>query len=192
MKRFLIAPVLLSLAFPAAAFAQGMMNEAAVAEQKAAMTKFAFLHGEWRGKAYVTGPEGSTTLVQTERVGPIQDGTALVIQGQGYLPDGKLAFDALAVVSYDSDVDKYWITSWAMGRNGKFPIALTKDGFTWETPAPGGSKIRYEATVKDGKWHEIGTFEREGAPGFVFIDMTVERIGDSSWPAAGAVSPAGQ
>lgn len=178
----------LSFAVQAPASAQGVMNEAAVAEQKEAMAKLAFMHGEWRGKASVTLPQGEMTLVQTERVGPMLDGTALVIEGRGYGEDGNLKFNAFAVVSYDSDADRYWMTSWNAGRNGKFPISLTKDGFAWETPGPGGATIRYEATVKDGKWHEIGTFEREGGPGFQFIDMEVVRLGDSVWPAAGAVA----
>jgi hypothetical protein len=170
-------------------FAQGMDNSAAIAEQREAIAKLSFLHGEWRGKASVSGPGGKAQLVQTERAGPMLDGTVLVIEGAGYALDGKRAFNALAVISYDSNADRYWITSWNDGRSGKFPIVPRDDGFDWETPGPGGATIRYNAVVSDGKWREIGTFERVGSPAFTFVDMQVSRIGDTSWPASGAVAP---
>jgi hypothetical protein len=187
MRSLLISAALLCAA--PSVLAQGMDNSAAVAEQRAAIAKLAFLHGEWRGKASITGPGGAAELVQTERAGPMLGGTVLVIEGAGYAPDGKQAFNAFAVISYDSDADRYWITSWSNGRTGKFPLSPRDDGFDWETPGPGGATIKYRADVTDGQWHEVGNFERPGAPAFKFIDLSVTRTGSTVWPAAGAVSP---
>ncbi len=187
MRTLIVAVALLGAA--PVAVAQGMDNSAAAAEQKAAMAKLSFLHGEWRGTATVRGPGGGAELIQTERAGPMLDGTVLVIEGAGYAADGKQAFNAFAVISYDSDADRYWITSWSNGRTGKFPLVPRADGFDWETPGPGGATIKYKADVAGGAWRETGTFERPGAPGFTFIDLQVKRFGDTSWPAAGAVSP---
>jgi hypothetical protein len=49
--------------------------------------------------------------------------------------------------------------------------------------------IRYAATIKNGVWHEVGTHvvrDREPAQ---FFEMTLKRIGDTDWPAGGAVPP---
>ena len=49
--------------------------------------------------------------------------------------------------------------------------------------------IRYTAVVKDGRWHEVG--ERIGPDGKAVrtFEMTLKRIGDSTWPATDAVPP---
>jgi hypothetical protein len=184
--RGIVTGLAMLLAAPPA-LAQGMDNSAAVAEQKAAIGKLAFLHGEWRGTVSITNRSGKRELVQTERAGPMLDGTVLVIEGAGFADDGSKAFNAFAVISFDSDTDRYWITSWSDGRNGKFPLTVRDDGFDWETPGPGGAVIRYKATVKDGVWQEVGSFERSGGPSFPFIDLKVTRLGAIAWPAGGAV-----
>lgn len=185
MRKLTLAAALLGAA--PVALAQGMDNSAAVAEQKAAMAKLSFLHGEWRGTVSITSRTGKRELIQTERVGPMLDGTALVIEGAGFAQDGSKAFNAFAVISYDSENDRYWITSWSDGRNGKFPLTPRADGFDWETPGPGGAVIRYKATIANGVWHEVGSFEQPHGQIFPFIDMRVSRLGDSAWPAGGAV-----
>ena len=61
------------------------------------------------------------------------------------------------------------------------------DGYTWSIPA-GPVTIRYTAVIKDGRLHEVGDRLRADQEPVRFFEMTLERIGDSSWPAAGAVS----
>ena len=182
------AAVVAAVALPAQA--QMRTDPAVIAEQKEAMAKLAKLHGEWRGSATLISREGTRKLVQTERVGPMLDGTLLVIEGRGYEEDGKLSFNAFATISYDAAADQYAFNSWSDGRYGKFPLTVTADGFEWSIPMPNGATIAYRATVADGKWSETGTFKGgDGMPSFDFVKLSVDRIGDSAWPAAGFLPP---
>lgn len=49
--------------------------------------------------------------------------------------------------------------------------------------------IRFSGTVKDGVWHEIGERVVEGQEPVRFFEMNLKRLGDSAWPAAGAIPP---
>jgi hypothetical protein len=85
----------------AAVRAAGPADTALLDAQRKALAPLSMIDGTWRGEAVVLQPNGERLrLVQTERVGPMLDGTLRVIEGRGYLPDGKLAFNAFAVVSF--------------------------------------------------------------------------------------------
>lgn len=188
MKHIALAVLLSLSAVTTPAGAQQRTDPAVIVEQKEAIAKLATLHGEWRGTVTITRPSGTMRLTQTERVGPMLDGTALVIEGRGYAEDGKLVFNAFAVVSYDAATDEYAMSSWSDGRYGKFPFVVTGTGFSWSIPLPNGATIKYDATVNGGKWSESGTYVSEGMPPIEFTKLVVERIGDTSWPAAGFVT----
>ena len=180
------------LAMAAPAMAQGANDPAPrVAAQKEAMKAFDFLDGEWRGPAKTLLPDGSWhTITQTERVGPMLDGTVKVIEGKGYEADGRVSFNAFAVISYNPDSKAYSMRSYAAGRAGDYAIAPTPTGFTWDIPAGPNMTIHYEATVKDGVWTEVGTrvFKSGGEP-VKFIELSVTRLADTAWPLAGSVTP---
>ena len=162
---------------------------ALMAAQRAAMATFAFMDGAWRGTATMVRPNGEKhTIVQTERVGPMLDGAVKVIEGRGYEADGGTSFNALAILSYDVATKTYRMRSHAMGMTGDFVVQRTPDGFAWEIPA-GPTTIRYNAVVKDGVWIETGDRVAPGRDPVRFIEMRLERIGDSTWPAAGPVPP---
>lgn len=160
---------------------------ALMAAQRTALEPLAYLDGVWRGTARTTLPDGSVQeLVQTERVGPFLEGTLKVIEGRGYDAAGDVAFNALGIVSWDAARQRFAFRSYAMGHAGDFAFAPTADGFTWEIPA-GPATIRYVATVRDGVWHETGDRVVAGQAPVRFFEMTLRRIGDSRWPAAGAI-----
>lgn len=138
--------------------------------------------------AQSTGPGGEAKLIQTERIGPALDGTILVIEGKGYMPDGKAGFHAFAVVSYEVATGSYWLTSNAQGRSGRFRLTPTDTGYAWEIPQ-GPGVVRYVATLADGTWTETGDFAMHGQPARRFFQMTLKRIGDTDWPEAGGVPP---
>ena len=158
--------------------------------QRAAMDRLSMLDGEWRGEATIHGPHGTMTLTQTERVGPMLGGSIKVIEGRGYAADGSTEFNAMATVSWDARAGRYGFRSYAQGYSGDYPFEVTDDGFRWETPAGPGAKIEYVAVVRDGVWHEVGTWIAEGQPPRPMIEMRLTRIGDTDWPAGGAVDPA--
>jgi hypothetical protein len=178
------------LAAPAAVLAQAPSSPEGSEAQRAAIDRLAFLDGEWRGEATIHGPTGPVTLTQTERVGSMLGGSIRVIEGRGYAADGSTRFNAMAVVSWDARAGRYGFRSWAQGYSGDYPFEVTGDGFRWETPAGPGAKIEYVAVVRDGTWHEVGAWVAEGQPRRPMIEMRLTRIGDTDWPAGGAVPPA--
>jgi hypothetical protein len=193
MLRYGIAVIPLSLAVagaPSIAVGQARPDPAAlVSAQREAMNRFAMIDGVWRGTAWIMLPSGEKHhLTQTERVGPLLDGSVRVIEGRGYEDDGSVGFNALAVISFNPETDTYSMRSYAQGRTGDFAITPTEDGFQWEIPA-GPMTIRYTAVVDDGTWNEVGDRIRPGGEPVRFYEMTLTRIEDTSWPAAGAVDP---
>lgn len=186
--RLVLAAVL--IAAPMAAQAQMPASPNGSPAQRAAIDRLAFMDGEWRGQATIQGPGGPTTLTQTERVGPMLGGSIRVIEGRGYAADGSTQFNAMAVISWDARAERYGFRSYAQGFSGDCPFEVTEDGFRWETPAGPNARIQYVAVVRDGTWHEVGTYVAEGQPPRPFIEMRLTRVGDSGWPAGGAVNPA--
>jgi hypothetical protein len=160
-----------------------------MAQQRDAMTPLAFLNGVWRGPAWIVLPSGEKiAFTQTERIGPFLDGSVKVIDGRGYGPDGKLIFNAFAILSYDSAQHSYSMRSYAQGHQGDFNFTPSANGYTWEIPA-GPMTIRYTANVKDGVLHEVGERVLPSKPPIQFFEMNVRRVGDTDWPNAGAIGP---
>lgn len=174
---------------PVAAHAQMSAAPNGTEAQRAAIDRLAFLDGEWRGEAIVSGPAGPMTLTQTERVGSMLGGSIKVIEGRGYAADGSTQFNAMAMVSWDAPAGRYGFRSYAQGYSGDFAFEVTDDGFRWETPAGPNAKIQYVAVVRDGTWHEVGTYVAVGQPPRQTIEMRLTRVGDTDWPAGGAVKP---
>ncbi|HEV7473702.1 MAG TPA: hypothetical protein VGN90_06625 [Pyrinomonadaceae bacterium] len=183
-----LAALLLTTAAALTAYAQGRPDQAAlIAAQREAMKAFAAMDGVWRGPAWTIQQSGQKhNITQTERIGPFLDGSVKVIEGRGYNEDGSVGFNALGIISYDPATKVYKMRSYAQGRGGDFIIKPTADGYVWEIPA-GPMTIRYTAVIKDATLHEVGDQIVEGKEPVRFFDMTLKRVGDSDWPAAGAV-----
>lgn len=175
---------------PTVASAQGRPDPSVrIAAQREAMNRLAFMDGEWRGPAWSMLPSGEKhTLTQTERVGSFLDGAVKVVEGRGYDGDGSVGFNALAIISYDPHANSYTMRSYAQGQAGDFALTPTADGFRWEIPA-GPMTIRYTAVIKDGTWTEVGDRILPDREPIRFFEMTLTRLGDTNWPAAGAVNP---
>lgn len=82
------------------------------------MKKFAFLVGKWSGEARaLRGPGDPLELVQTEQAEYKLDGLLLVIEGIGRIKsDGKIALQALGIVSYDDECKEYRMRAFNDGR----------------------------------------------------------------------------
>ena len=187
-KRFLCCISLLGATV--AVRAAGPADTALLDAQRKALAPLSMIDGTWRGEAVVLQPNGERLrLVQTERVGPMLDGTLRVIEGRGYRPDGKLAFNAFAVVSFSPKTSQYNFRSYAQGYAGDFPLELRPDGFSWSISIGGGATLRYTTTVRDGVWTEVGERIVPGQPPVKTLEMTLKRIGTTDWPAAGSVGP---
>ncbi len=174
------------------AFAQGRPDPAKlIAAEREAMAALAFMDGVWRGPAWTLLPSGEKhTLTQTERIGPFLDGSVKVIEGRGYDADGKLAFNSFGTISYSPATRAYTMHSHAQGNVGDFALTPTADGFVWIVSIPAGQMtIRYTAVVKDGAWRETGERIMPGKEPVRFFEMNLKRVGDTDWPAGGAIGP---
>lgn len=181
--------LMLIAGMPVAAQAQGLDSAALIAGQREAMKRLAYMDGVWRGPAWTILPSGEKhNITQTERIGPFLDGSVKVTEGRGYDADGKVTFNAFGTISFNQAAKVYTLHSHAMGYVGDFELKLTSDGYTWDIPA-GPMTIHYTAVIKDGTWHEVGDRIVTGKAPVRFFEMTLKRIGDTDWPAAGAVSP---
>ena len=49
--------------------------------------------------------------------------------------------------------------------------------------------IRYTAVIEDGTWHEFGDRVMPGKDPIRFFEMNLTRVGDTDWPAGGAIKP---
>lgn len=179
----------LLLSMNPAAFAQAPDTGKLVAEQREAMKALSKMDGVWRGTAWTMLAGGQKhEITQTERIGNLLDGTIKLVEGRGYEPDGRTSFNAFGVISYDVNKKAYSIRSHAQGRYGEYAFVPTDEGYRWEIPA-GPMTIKYTATIKDGVLKEVGDRVMPGKDPVRFFEMTLKRVGDSEWPAAGAVSP---
>jgi hypothetical protein len=170
--------------------AQGRPDPAKlITAERAAMDTLAFMDGVWRGPAWTLMPSGEKHHVtQTERIGPFLDGSVKVIEGRGYDSEGKVSFNAFGTVSYSPATGAYTLHSHAMGNVGDFALKPTADGYVWEIPV-GPMTIRYTATINGKKWHEVGDRIAPGQEPVRFFEMNLERVGDTKWPAEGAIPP---
>lgn len=188
MKRLTrFAALALLISTPALASAQRPDSVALQAAQREAMGAFARMDGIWRGPAWSASPQGRHEIVQTERIGTFLGGSVRVIEGRGYNEDGSVGFNALGIISFNPATRAYTMTSWAQGHAGAFPIRPTADGYEWEIPAGPGAIIRYTATIRDGTLREVGFRIAGEAPPQQIFEMNLRRIGDTDWPAGGAV-----
>jgi hypothetical protein len=182
-----LALLALAVGVPAHAAAQGFDPAAALAAQRAAMAPLSFMDGVWRGTAWTLLQSGQRhEITQTERIGPFLGGSVKVLEGRGYDPDGTVTFNAFGTLSFDPATRAYTLHSYAQGRSGDFVLTPTADGYVWEIPA-GPMTIRYTAVVRDGAWREVGDRIMPGREPVRFFEMNLRRVGDTDWPAAGAV-----
>ena len=162
--------------------------DARVAAQRAAMAPLAWMDGRWRGAATSLGRAGKVDMTQTERVGPMLDGSVKVVEGKALDGSGRPnGFNALGVITYDPDRKSYTFHTFAQGYALDAPLTVTADGWSWEQPQGPGRTVRFSARREAGKWIETGLMTGPGAPpaGLTLFHMELERVGDTDWPAAG-------
>lgn len=155
------------------------------AANRVAMKKFGYLVGKWSGEAtYSLGPNGKTTVRQSEDVQFKLDGTTLLVEGtgRGKLP-GKdeegVVFNALAIMSFDAATKKYAINAHTKeGRSTTAELTPTEKGFGWGFKDPArGTQIRYTMTLTDkGEWHEVGDYSTDGKAWTRFFEMTLTKV----------------
>jgi hypothetical protein len=173
-----------------AVFAQGRPDPSTnVSAQREALRPLDSLDGVWRGKGRLLGSGGKwREIVQAERVGSILDGTVKVIEGRGLDSDGRTVFHSFATLAWDVHRQMFELHTHAHGEVGSFTFTPTDSGFVWEIPSP-YDPVRYVHTVRNGHWHQVGIRTPAGRASQRFVEVDLERTGDTDWPAGGAVPP---
>ena len=189
MRKLLIAGLGLALIASMPGAAQVGNDNAALAAQKAALDKFAWMDGTWRGPAVTKFPTGEHRVTQTERIGPMLGGTVRVVEGRGFNPDGSVGFNAFAVISYDA------------GKAGiRFPVLRARAQRQLHDPAdrrrlclgnPGGADDDplHRDAEGQGAGPKSASGSRPARPPVPFFEMHLTRVGDTDWPNGGAMTP---
>lgn len=189
MKLKYVITVAIALgAFSGISICQAPDTAALLAAQREAFKPFSYMFGVWRGPAETVNPDGTKhSVIQTERIGPFLDRSVVVLEGRGYdAVSGQVTFNAFGTISYSPRTKGFTLHSYAQGQSGDFVLTPTADGYVWEIPA-GPMTIRYTAVIKNGNWREVGDRIVPGKDPIRFFEMNLKRIGDTDWPAGGAI-----
>ncbi len=147
--------------------------------QRAALKKLDFLVGKWSGEARVLrGPGETLELIQTEEAQYKLDGLILIIEGIGKTKtDGKLALQALGIVSYDDEAGTYRMRAYNDGRYLETDLKLSENGkgITWGF-ALGEIKTSSVLRINEkGQWTELTEIAIGSQPARKFMELTVSR-----------------
>jgi hypothetical protein len=148
--------------------------------QRTAMKRLGFLVGEWSGEASVLrGPGQFVELFQTESAQFKLDGLVLSIEGVGRSKsDGKLALQALGLVSFDDETGTYHMRAFNDGRWLETEIKLAADGehsISW-----GFALGQFKTTTvlrinENGEWTELGELVVGDRPPQKMMELRVRR-----------------
>ncbi|HEY0011749.1 MAG TPA: DUF1579 domain-containing protein [Allosphingosinicella sp.] len=190
---FILAALLLTTTAAASASepAPPTAAPAAPAARAASNTDaLAFLDGVWIGPATFVTPTGERiTMTQMERVGPMLGGEIRIMEGKARSADGQAVFNAFTVFAPTAD-GGISMRSHTPGHVGERVLELRPggEGFAWEMAA-GPNRIRYIASVRGGVWRETGFRIAADGTETPFFEMTLQRVGNTDWPAANPQFP---
>lgn len=142
-----------------------------------ALGKISFIEGQWQGTANVTtSPGQNLVLEQYENVELRLSGRLLSIEGRGYI-EGKLEFNAFAVVTFNESNQEYEMQSWlSSGEKTEAYIKVHNDDlWEWGFDIPQG-KVRYFITLNEkGQWSEKGEFSPDGSAWYPSFNMLLDK-----------------
>jgi len=141
------------------------------------MQKLNFLAGEWSGEACIfPGAAEPVELLQTERAEYKLDGLLLLIEGIGRSKaNGKVALQALGIVSYDDEAGTYHMRAYNDGRYLETEMTLGDDGkeLTWGFAL---GEIRTSSVLRlseHGQWTELHEITVGAQPARKFMEVRV-------------------
>ena len=151
--------------------------------QKKAMEKLNWIVGSWEGITITQmGPGQSDTIIMNENIKYSLDSTVIVIEGKGFMRNvngkkGKLAHDAMAIISYNNYTQKYRWNSWRVpgAYYQEFEPIIRENGLSWGMQTPQGY-MRYNLILdENGEWEETGEFSKDNENWFPFLSMHLIR-----------------
>jgi hypothetical protein len=147
--------------------------------QRAALKKLDFLVGMWSGEARVLrGPGEPLELVQTEAAQYKLDGLILIIEGIGKTKaDGKVALQALGIISYDDEAGTYRMRAYNDGRYLETDLQLSENSkrIAWGF-ALGDIKTSSMLRINEkDEWTELTEIAIGSQPARKFMELVVNR-----------------
>lgn len=139
---------------------------------KSKVSQLEFMVGDWKGSGWMMGRDGSKSeFDQTEEIKFKLDSTMVLVEGMGK-SGGKIIHNALAIITYNIEEDKFAFRSYMQnGQSGEFPAEMI-DGKLYWYPNP---NVRYIIwTNENDQWYETGEFKR-GEDWMQFFEMTLDR-----------------
>jgi len=175
MRDLLPGPAALLLAVPLRA--QSLFQPPKATRE--AIDKLRFLESSRKGSGWIqTGPQ-RFTFNQTEAVVVKANGTVVQIDGLGVDSQNpqRIIHKAFAVISYDSDKNRYLMRAFlANGRSADADARVNDDGsFTWAFTHPMAGQIGYTLRSVDGKRVETGRMNRNNEGWKDYFEMTLSR-----------------
>lgn len=146
--------------------------------QQQAIDRLAVLEGQWQGSGWMVDPQGKRSeFTQTEDVQRKLNGTALLIEGNGYANDS-LVFQAMATATYDAEKQKYRFHSHLA--DGRYTEAEgwfdSEDIFHWQFPVPNGT-VRYSIEMSKTNWLEKGAYQpKDREEWYPFMQMELTKL----------------
>jgi hypothetical protein len=147
--------------------------------QRAALKNLDFLVGKWSGEARVPrGPGEPLELLQTEEAQYKLDGLILMIEGIGKTKaEGRVALQALGIVSYDDEKETYSMRAFNDGRYLETDLKLIEDGrgIAWGFTL---GEIKTSSVLRineKGEWTELTEIAIGSQPARKFMELTVSR-----------------
>jgi len=143
------------------------------------MKKLSFLVGKWAGEARIfRRADDPLELIQTEEAYFKLDGLILLIEGVGRSKsDGKIALQALGVISYDDEAKAYHMRAFNDGRFLETEPKLIDagNGMTWGFAL---GEIKTNSILRitpNGDWTELTEISVGAQPARKFIELRVSR-----------------
>jgi hypothetical protein len=150
-----------------------------VEAQRAAMKKLSFLIGEWSGEASAArGPGVVVKLSQTETAEFKLDGLVLAIEGVGRAKsDGKLALQALGLITFDDSTGTYHMRAYNDGRWLETEVKLLDDGksLSWGFTFGEMSTKSVLRINEEGDWTELAELTIGARPPQKLMELAVRR-----------------
>jgi hypothetical protein len=171
--------LLLSLALHSISMAENPQTPN-VEAQRAAMKKLSFLIGDWSGEASaLRGPGQVVELSQTEAAQYKLDGLVLMIEGIGRTKsDGKLALQALGLVTFDDATGSYRMRAYNDGRWLESDVKLLDDGksLSWGFSLGQISTTTILRINEKGEWTEHAEITIGARPPQKLMDLVVRPV----------------
>ena len=145
-------------------------------QQRAAMARLGFLVGRWSGPITLTrGPGEPMHLTQTEQVQMKLGGLLLLIEGTSRDASGKVLFQALATVAFETATGSYRFRAYNDGRYLDTELAVPKDGFAWSFEAGPAHVTNSMHLTANGAWDETTEVSVSGAPPRQSMQMVLQK-----------------